>query len=90
MSLAKLCVKIATREELEQLLIEQVAEADKLRKELEDIKSRSCETCIWNVINGGECLRTLETEEYGFDIRYAYRHDYIDFCSKYEGVKEPK
>ena len=37
MSLAKLCATIATRDELELLLIEQAAEADRMRVALEDI-----------------------------------------------------
>jgi hypothetical protein len=63
------------------------AEILRLSKELEDIKSRSCETCIWNITNGGECLRALKTEESDFDIYYDNIDHCSYFCSKYE--KEP-
>lgn len=39
MSLAKLCARIATRDELESLLIEQAAEADALRSENEKLRA---------------------------------------------------
>ena len=37
MTLAKFCATIATREELEHLLVEQAAEADRMRAALKDI-----------------------------------------------------
>ena len=64
MSLAKFCAKIATREELEHLLIDQAAEADRMRAVLEDVYALACGPpgARTNDLIRKKCLSALATK----------------------------
>ena len=59
MSLANLCAKIATRDELDRLLIEQAAEADRLRATLEEVSELAAWHCDDEADEGDDSPRDM-------------------------------